>query len=486
MQKLDVASGSDWDVTIPISQTQVSSAAGYAPSTTTAWMTEIEWMTTTATAWKTPAATTVFVKQYESAEPTATQSPSFLSGTYREQPTMFPRPPPSSIGDSPRRQKGLSDGAEDVIIAFGSIGGTLLFIFLVYAFYQVRRGVPFNEILNFKQAWRSRRKPFPSARPSQRSISRPQRWDAEGSFATAEKMSTNSGPQKPRMVMIRNNSNPSSGSGRSKDIWQEKSSIPDAAERSFLHESAENPMNPFTNNPSSWPLRDQSRASSPIVPPVGSISQSEVSRNTREQTFTTGTFEQDPHGSYPNGLYQPTARRPGVGLNVSRFSWTETFSQEPPTPRFALERQSVATSSRSSLPRFRTVSSWVGNQTGRINSVLLRNQPGMQRIPDEESSISGRSDEETVRPPVPEIPQQPLYQAKSGRGKDAGQDANGNTHVQPVPMPEQKPQGNRQIRPATQTSDATVFRQHPGDKLPGPRASVIKTEDMSLRQSGSI
>ncbi|KAF2240028.1 hypothetical protein EV356DRAFT_572095 [Viridothelium virens] len=433
-------------------------------STTTMLKTETMWMTTTAIAWQTPPATTVFVQKYPSGFSTV------MSSTFADQmqPTDRPSPPQGGMPppDQHRNKNSLSDGAEDLIIAFTSVGGTLLFLFLIYAFYQTRRGVPFNELLNFKHAIR-RRKIKEAALPI--SSSPPSRPDtanscnAQNTFATAtaEKVDARKGPQKPRMVMIRTTSDTSANLNPSHDTFPEKPAFAPLAQGP--QDTASNP----TSKPANWPLRSirNSRASSAILPSAAADAAAQdpsrsESRSTRNRTITPSAFE-----TYP--IHAPTPeRQPPTGPNLSRFSWTEAASQEPPTPRFALglaERQSVATSARSSLPRFRKVESWVGNQVVRLDSVLFRNQPGVQ-------NGGGEGAGEVAVPVVPQ-------QGKVWKGVVKGAEGEDREEQRALVRVQEEMEAGH----ARQVSDATVFRQHPGTMLSPPRASVIRSEDLDQR-----
>jgi len=76
-------------------------------------------------------------------------------------------------------------------------------------------------------------------------------------------------------------------------------------------------------------------------------------------------------------------RQSAAPPKVSRFSWTN--SQAPQTPRELDLRYSVATA-RSSMPRYRTVESWVQQQTGRVEQEQqlreMLGQKGQEPVPD--------------------------------------------------------------------------------------------------------
>jgi hypothetical protein len=122
----------------------------------------------------------------------------------------------------------------------------------------------------------------------------------------------------------------------------------------------------------------------------------------------------------------------------SRFSWTN--SQAPKTPIQPAEitsRFSVATSRRSSVPRFRTVESWVGQQADHLEERAF--QEYLEReIEDKISEPTG--------------PRVPRKQIKDGN--------------------------NRLV---TQSSDSPMFRQHPGTEVRLPRVSLIPSEILDTR-----
>lgn len=146
----------------------------------------------------------------------------------------------------------------------------------------------------------------------------------------------------------------------------------------------------------------------------------------------------------------------------SHFSWTQS-SQAPPTPIEPVTpgengRLSIATTA-SSVARFRTVDSWVGQQAGRIPSTQFRNQPHLSyRQSTSTNGGLGQVDEG-----------QPGWQ----------QEYIANNSVPDVPsVPSQYKQAGPQThqRQPTAYSDATVFRQHPGTEVQIPRGSLVPSE----------
>lgn len=127
--------------------------------------------------------------------------------------------------------------------------------------------------------------------------------------------------------------------------------------------------------------------------------------------------------SYLRGAQNlPPRRQPKDPNAQSRFSWTN--SQAPRTPGADQSHFSIATSARSSVARFRTVESWVGNQAGRIDE---------DRVQDHFK--------QTV--PVPDVPEQYKHR--------------------------------------TNASEATIFNVHPGNEVVIPRRSRIPSEILDKR-----
>ena len=134
---------------------------------------------------------------------------------------------------------------------------------------------------------------------------------------------------------------------------------------------------------------------------------------------------------------------------VSHFSWTN--SQAPKTPNET--RFSIATST-SSVPRYRTIDSWVGAQTGRIDPA--RFQEHLRR--------EGRASVESI-PDVPSMPlKSPTKTSKSSKSSKSS-----------------KPSKHSQHRP--DMSEPSIFRVHPGTRVDIPRASTVPSEVLDQRMN---
>ncbi|EKG16504.1 hypothetical protein MPH_06280 [Macrophomina phaseolina MS6] len=162
----------------------------------------------------------------------------------------------------------------------------------------------------------------------------------------------------------------------------------------------------------------------------------------------------------------------------SHFSWTQS-SQAPPTPHEPMTpaengRASIVTTA-SSVARFRTVDSWVGNQAGRIPSTQLRSQPHFSyRQSTSTNGGLGQVDEgmpgwqqDNLANAVPQVPSVPSRYKEEHQQQQQQQTQQQQQQTQPLPQHQRHP---------TSYSDATVFRQHPGTEVQIPRGSLVPSE----------
>ncbi|KAF2104833.1 hypothetical protein NA57DRAFT_71038 [Rhizodiscina lignyota] len=350
----------------------------------------------------------------EHADNSATQAylqprlPSAMTETQASsttQPTVFVTLQPTPLGPSPSGMKygGMSEGTEHTLIAVGSIGATLLVIFAVWIVIRMRQGMCLTEACMFKK--RSRYKTIGEVTPPLG------RWSAAGTEwdrkiplqAQDIHERTMTGlatlPPRPSATLTRNNS---ANSQRSLQRSQQR--------------------RPSDSGAGNWPIRkspaDSAVARSPAMPSNARIVTDADTPYDDEEADSPTSLP-----SYLKGARNLPTRRPPH--ETSRFSWTN--SQAPRTPATVTndtvpnQRYSVATA-RSSIARFRTVESWVGNQAGRI---------------DEESF------QRHMKQTNPEEPDMP---------KDAGP------------------------RHRTNLSEATVFRHHPGTEVLIDRGSLVPSE----------
>jgi hypothetical protein len=162
----------------------------------------------------------------------------------------------------------------------------------------------------------------------------------------------------------------------------------------------------------------------------------------------------------------------------SRFSWTTSLA--PKTPGDPASRFSIATST-SSVAHYRTVESWVGNQTNRLDEGKF--QEYLER--EIETSISQKSSNE-------ELPHR-----QNNGGNDVLNDIHdfmtANEESRKKDSPEagsderrrydstdwtrgQRRSGRKNQTGAPQARDSSSFMVHPGTKVRTPRVSLIPSE----------
>ena len=215
-------------------------------------------------------------------------------------------------------------------------------------------------------------------------------------------------------------------------------------------------------------------------PPVAALGRSITSpakhdRNLYPAPLQTSRFPSPPSESShtyprrPNACYTITEypRDQDAGLSVIGEEIEEYFEKSTPQSRQSLkasrppstyslnrrsmrDRASVAVSiatSVESVPRFRSVSSWVNHQTSRMegknNSPQRTPSSGGSSINNNNNNNSRSSGSEEI-PDVPNVP--------TGLG------------------------GGTEMRRMDSTSTATVFRHHPGEKIEIGRGSIIPSD----------
>lgn len=384
-----------------------------------------------------------------------------------------PRPPPS----------GISQSTEHLLIAAGSIGATLLIVMLIWGIYTMRRkGLTFRDLVQMSR--RRRGRPDRTV-----DIAKPQihRMPA---YASDDK-ERYSLPQPPQNTVLRFDSVSSRAPSVQRDYLGSslrRPSTPKASHRSFFEEAT--PPQGLSRAPSNAHSRGSSSPTllplqTSLPPRSSNYDDSPPTLPIQRSASFKGSQAPSGYSSERNDIVSPEAPGPTYqnfaasrrfttnrGPNYeSHFSWTQS-SQAPPTP---IEPQTPADNGRisvattaSSLARFRTVDSWVGNQAGRIPSTQLRSQPHLSyRQSTSTNGGLGQVDEgqpgwqQDTPNDVPEVPSVPSYYKQQP----------------PLPQPPQDSQSQSQHqRQLTSYSDATVFRQHPGTEVQIPRGSLVPSE----------
>jgi hypothetical protein len=163
---------------------------------------------------------------------------------------------------------------------------------------------------------------------------------------------------------------------------------------------------------------------------------------------------------------RPSAsQRPGFGnAMMSRFSWTN--SNAPQTPREARDtamqpigRDSFMTQ-RSSIPRFRTVDSWVNQQSNRVEEQRLKQQFRMTQS----TVYSADGDEEEQ---IPKVPAVPAVIPESGglAGKNIKHQRQDTT---------------------TSVMTAPIFKVHPGTEVRFSTRSTVPSEVLDLGNRNAL
>lgn len=158
------------------------------------------------------------------------------------------------------------------------------------------------------------------------------------------------------------------------------------------------------------------------------------------------------------------SQRPGLGGMASRFSWTN--SQAPQTPHDPnrdtmnqpLGRESFMTN-RSSVPRFRTINSWVNQQSNRVEEHKLRDQYRMTQSSAYSDDVNGDQ--------VPEMP--PVPKTYKHTGGLAGRDIKHQRHDT-----------------NTSVGTAPIFKQHPGTEVRFSTRSTVPSEILDMGRKNSV
>lgn len=167
----------------------------------------------------------------------------------------------------------------------------------------------------------------------------------------------------------------------------------------------------------------------------------------------------------------------GFDNMMSRFSWTNSNAPQTPhdssrdTKATPVNRDSYMTS-RSSVPRFRTVDSWVNQQTNRIEAQKLKEQFRLT------STTVGSQDSEArdIVPDVPEVPAMPKnVQALRDSSAHLSSQLPNRRPVTPPGLPGRNVKHQRHDTRTT-VDTAPIFRQHPGNEVRFSTKSDVPSE----------
>ncbi|KAF1814921.1 hypothetical protein P152DRAFT_447208 [Eremomyces bilateralis CBS 781.70] len=410
--------------------------------------------------------------------------------------------PSSAVNQPPSEMPGgLSPSVKQAAIIAGVVSAILAIFFLCFIIWRFRHGATLRTVFQKecpeKQApsrppsdalapWRL----IPRARSSWHSLRRTTRnwsvpayaWDRRGAWERSQGRQTPEGsfdrlgelprPYPAAKIPGRTTARPLLPTPDSSTFFDDRSTIGHALDPSAVLAAIHTDENSTKAPP-------PNRSSSPVLPSaLPDSSTTDAGHETRySSTLSTSTIPPPPP------------------FKASRFSWTN--SQAPTTPRLHLIpsptadhrthaelRKSTAserardrksreskfseTSSLSSAPRYRTVDSWVGNQTTRVASQIRAGMPTTPTTPTSATPDNPNpfTDAHALPfpPPVPKSPRK----------------RTGEPQVPDVPDRYRRT-GAR--RPDTTVSEATVFRQHPGTEVVIPRGSLVPSEMLDVKVS---
>jgi len=257
----------------------------------------------------------------------------------------------------------------------------------------------------------------------------------------------------------------------------------DMREKSFF---LEDPPPPRRNNSH---RRDTSTAPSSPVLGQQVMRRSASTRNTRSMTeepelkFTELSQERVSPLPPPPTFKQFLDNRPSIsgkvgGGMVSRFSWTNSNAPQTPhdthrdTNTHQIGRDSFMTS-RSSVPRFRTVDSWVNQQTNRIEAQKLKEQ---FRLTATSTEYSG-DDERDHIPEVPAMPKnvEELRENSAPMSASLPPRMPASPPLPPSGLPGKNIKHERHDTRTT-VDTAPIFRQHPGTEVRFSTRSAVPSE----------
>jgi hypothetical protein len=179
--------------------------------------------------------------------------------------------------------------------------------------------------------------------------------------------------------------------------------------------------------------------------------------------------------------------KPAAGGMASRFSWTN--SNAPQTPReqgreenTQIGRDSYVTT-RSSVPRFRTVDSWVNQQTTRVEEQKLKEQFRLTLT----STVY--SDDSLDR--IPEVPAMPvnvetLRENSTNLSNALPPRMPGTTPAQPLKGLPGKNIRHERHDTRTTVDTAPIFRQHPGTEVRFSTRSAVPSEILDRGQKPNV
>ncbi|KAF2425708.1 hypothetical protein EJ08DRAFT_700254 [Tothia fuscella] len=379
----------------------------------------------------------------------------------------------------------LSESTEHVLIAAGAIGATIILTFVVYLIYRLRQGTSLREIFKSLKGNPSphfSKKPHgagkvekvaaPAPRgsdwapynPTDKSV-----WEAETSFAGSS-VAINQ-PYPPNPAFLRPGTSSSSRSLLTGTGLQAPSvaPFPPPNRRSL----SAPPSMPLSMHPPTHGSNLLSPTPSSLVLPLeqaGNISHSRTDTKTSTD------------GSIPAYLANIVNGLPTCPPKISRFSWTNSQAPKTPMdPRFSMA------SSTNSVPRYRTVESWVGQQASRVEDQKAQEDIRRQieeaiKEVNEASGITPVG--QIMSPPMPprdigrkgstpSVPDLPAQYLSSAVQPVAIASSSLPPHQDATNKNGAAVEAETSKRHYTQASDDPIFKAHPGTQVCLPRGSLI-------------
>ncbi|KAF1978779.1 hypothetical protein BU23DRAFT_188335 [Bimuria novae-zelandiae CBS 107.79] len=401
----------------------------------------------------------------------------------------IPPPPREREGDGGGGggggHRGISQTTEHLLIAAGSIGATIIIVMAVLAIYTIRkRGVSLTQTIKQRKIQVPRRGPPPPLK-------------FQGECAAKQSFSNDYGALRthtvtpPPAAIARSGSSlsqcPSTGPNRndSFNLQSHRKPSADMVGSTFLLESPPLPRcnNSHRRDPSATP-------SSPI------LGQQDLRRSA--STHNTRSVEDDASELRYGDTSQERAQSPlpppptfkqflnnrpsisgksGFGGMTSRFSWTNSNApqtpHEPNRDTYQAGRESYMTT-RSSVHRFRTVDSWVNQQSNRIEAQKLREQFRLTST----STVYSGDDENDHVPKVPAMPKNVEQLREYSAPMSASLPLRAPL-TPPLPISKSLPGRNirHERRDSRTTIDtAPIFKHHPGTEVRFSTRSAVPSE----------
>ncbi|KAF2705934.1 hypothetical protein K504DRAFT_86773 [Pleomassaria siparia CBS 279.74] len=410
-----------------------------------------------------------------------------------------PPPPPPRDGHD---RGGISQTTEHLLIAAGSIGATIIIVMIVLAIYTMRkRGITLTDAIKQGKYQVTGRGQQPSQPLSMNGNEAT--WDTKPTYGieygsmrdtavapppavVSLARSGSSSSQKPLMALNRSES-------FNRQVGTDRSVSPNTVPQNFFLSSP--PRRTNTNNTLKSHQRNMSATPSSPVLPIHDSGSSEFTRNTRSMSQTSELQYPQAAPAQEQSLSPlrppPTFKqflfnRPSVSgkpgpPGVSRFSWTN--SQAPQTPHdpsrdtgsHMLGRDSFMTQ-RSSVPRFRTIDSWVGQQADRLEEQKLKDQ-----FRNTQMSTASVDEDRDLVPEVPLLPKNVVGLRDGAKIPIPASPA----PLRPNGLPGKNIKHERHDTTAT-VDTAPIFRQHPGTEVRFSTRSAVPSEILDMGRKPNI